>query len=242
MKYVVSDIHGCYDEFMKLLEKINFSSRDELYILGDIIDRGPDPIRLVQELMMHPNIYPVLGNHEYMAHKVLSKFNVEITDEMLSNLSGDDMMDYLYWTRDGGDVTAKQFVRLNPESREEILEYLEECTLYEEINIGGKNYILVHAGIDNFDEGRDMDSYLPSELLFKRTDYRKQYFPGGNTFLVTGHTPTFTIRSDRKSLIYEENGHIAIDCGCVYGGHLAAFCLDNGECTYIKSRSSLIRE
>ncbi|MCD8133842.1 MAG: fructose-bisphosphatase class III [Clostridiales bacterium] len=225
---------------MRLLDKINFSSVDELYILGDIVDRGPEPIRLVQELMMHPNIYPVLGNHEYMAHKVLSKFNVEITDEMISSLSGDDMMDYMYWIQDGGDVTVKQFVRLHPESREEILEYLEECTLYEEINIGGKRYILVHAGIDNFDEGRDMDTYLPSELLFQRADYGKRYFLDRNTFLIAGHMPTFGIRSDRESLIYEGNGHIAIDCGCVYGGHLAAFCLDNGECTYVESKKSPI--
>lgn len=37
-KYVMSDIHGCYDEFIKMLELISFSDKDELYILGDVID------------------------------------------------------------------------------------------------------------------------------------------------------------------------------------------------------------
>ena len=37
----MSDIHGQFDALMKMLEKIQFSDEDELYILGDVIDRGP---------------------------------------------------------------------------------------------------------------------------------------------------------------------------------------------------------
>ena len=44
--YVISDIHGEYDLFMKMLEKIKFQDTDTLYILGDILDRGPNPIHL----------------------------------------------------------------------------------------------------------------------------------------------------------------------------------------------------
>ncbi len=39
--YVISDIHGEYELFIKLLEKIRFTSADTLYVLGDVIDRGP---------------------------------------------------------------------------------------------------------------------------------------------------------------------------------------------------------
>ena len=46
MRYIISDIHGCYNEYMELLQKINFSDTDELYVLGDAIDRGPEPIRV----------------------------------------------------------------------------------------------------------------------------------------------------------------------------------------------------
>ena len=40
----MSDLHGCYYKYIKMLEKINFSNNDTLYILGDIFDRGPDGI------------------------------------------------------------------------------------------------------------------------------------------------------------------------------------------------------
>ena len=41
--YVMSDIHGDYDKFKKMMKKINFNTeKDKLYVLGDAIDRGPD--------------------------------------------------------------------------------------------------------------------------------------------------------------------------------------------------------
>ena len=52
--------------------------------------------------------------------------------------------------------------------------------------------------------------------------------------LVTGHTPTFLIREDQLPLVYEANGHIAIDCGCVYGERLAAYSLDDGRVLYVE--------
>ena len=64
MKYAMSDIHGCYDEFIAMLNKINFSKEDELYILGDILDRGNKPIDILDYVIAHKNIYLIKGNHE----------------------------------------------------------------------------------------------------------------------------------------------------------------------------------
>ena len=64
--YVVADIHGEADRFHAMLEKIQFSDEDTLYIIGDVIDRGPDGIKLLQEIMNTPNMVMLLGNHEYM--------------------------------------------------------------------------------------------------------------------------------------------------------------------------------
>ncbi len=234
MIYVISDIHGCYKEFTELLQKIHFSKEDELYLLGDMMDRGAEPIKLVWDCMMRSNVYPILGNHDYIALKILKKLNVEITEENFeSHLSPDDLTDFMYWMKDGGRVTVSQFRRLDQESRTALLEYLEECTLYEKVSVADHTYILVHAGIKNFDEKKQMDSYHFSDLIFERADYEKRYFQDPKTFLVTGHTPTFLIRPDGKNLIYEENGHIALDCGCVYGGKLAAYCLDNQKAYYV---------
>ena len=40
MIYAMSDLHGCYNLYVKMLEKINFSDEDTLYLLGDYVDRG----------------------------------------------------------------------------------------------------------------------------------------------------------------------------------------------------------
>lgn len=42
MIYAVGDIHGCYSQYKEILEKIRFSDEDTLYVLGDVLDRGPD--------------------------------------------------------------------------------------------------------------------------------------------------------------------------------------------------------
>ena len=49
--YVISDIHGEYDKFITLLEKIDLKDSDTLYILGDVVDRGPNPVKTLLKLM-----------------------------------------------------------------------------------------------------------------------------------------------------------------------------------------------
>lgn len=45
--YVMSDLHGNYKAYKMMLEKIEFQAEDKLYILGDILDRGPNPIKII---------------------------------------------------------------------------------------------------------------------------------------------------------------------------------------------------
>ena len=47
MKYVVADIHGCYEEYMELMQKIKLTDEDRLYILGDAVDRGSEPMKVL---------------------------------------------------------------------------------------------------------------------------------------------------------------------------------------------------
>lgn len=67
MIYATSDIHGCAEKYQALLERIRFSAADTLYVLGDVIDRGPDGVAILQDMMLRPNVLPILGNHEFMA-------------------------------------------------------------------------------------------------------------------------------------------------------------------------------
>lgn len=234
MIYVISDIHGCYDKYIQLLEKIQFSEEDELYVLGDVVDRGPEPVKVLQDMMCRANVYPILGNHEYMALTVLKKMSVEVTEaNYATHLSAEDIQSMLHWQSDGGQTTIDAFRKLSSEEKEDVLEYLQEFTLYEEVFVKGKRYVLVHAGIHNFEREKDLDDYDLFDFLFYRADYARNYFEDEDTILVTGHTPTFSIRKDQMPLVYEENGHVAVDCGCVYGKQLAAYCLNTRETVYV---------
>ena len=69
MLYCISDIHGEYDLFIKLLKKINFNFNDEMIILGDIIDKGEQSLKLAQFIFNMPNMILLMGNHEYEFYK-----------------------------------------------------------------------------------------------------------------------------------------------------------------------------
>lgn len=90
----------------------------------------------------------------------------------------------------------------------------------------------MHAGLANFSENKPLFECRINELIFERTDYSKVYFK--DKIIVTGHTPTRNIKGNHfKDTIYKANNHIAIDCGCGYGGNLGVICLDNGQEFYI---------
>ena len=86
MIYAISDIHGCFEQYQAMLQEISFSSRDTLYVLGDVIDRGPDGIRILQDMMLRSNVLPLLGNHEFTAGVCLPWLMDEVTGQSLSSL------------------------------------------------------------------------------------------------------------------------------------------------------------
>lgn len=229
--YVMADIHGEYRKFLKMLDLIEFSDEDLLFILGDMIDRGPEPIELLKDLSMRHNIVCLLGNHEYMALKTLKQIDVEITEEnWRSQLTMEVMQGFYDWMRNGGEVTLNQYRKLDQEEKDGIKEFLEDLELYEVVRKGEETYVLVHAGFMNFSSDRPLDDYTAVELVFERPDYSKPYFKKAIT--VSGHTPTLMIHD--KAEIYHSPGHIVLDCGAVYpDGRLACLCLDTKEEFYI---------
>ena len=57
MTYCIADIHGCYAEYRELVEKLALSPEDTLYILGDAMDRGPEPIQVIRDIMGRSNVF-----------------------------------------------------------------------------------------------------------------------------------------------------------------------------------------
>ena len=237
MIYVMSDIHGCFEEYQEMLEKINFNKHDTLYVIGDILDRGKHPLDIIQDMMLRPNIIALLGNHDLMAYYILNHLNMEITHKNVDNhLSEQFMKLYLSWIEDGGSTTLHQFKQLSSHQRKAILNYIQDFSLYEEITVNDQQYVLTHAGIDHFQENKPLSDYDITDFLFHRSDYGHIYYQ--DKWLVTGHTPTILIREDKQPLIYKKNHHIAIDCGCVFGKQLACYCLDNQKEYYVKRKTS----
>lgn len=166
MIYVMSDVHGCYDKYKAMLEKISFSRNDTLYILGDIIDRGEDGIKILLDMMNRPNVLPILGNHELMAYSVLKRLNVEITeDNCSSQLDYNTMKAWQEWMSNGGAPTQREFTILNHAKRERILNYLENFSLYEGVSANGKDFVLVHTGLTNFSEDKDLNDYSIEDIV-----------------------------------------------------------------------------
>lgn len=235
MTYCVSDIHGNYEGYIKLLETINLRDEDTLFVLGDVIDRGKGGIKILQDMMMHFNIIPILGNHEYMAVNCMKFLCQKITEESINNIDEGIIQGLLEWQNVGGQATIDEFHKLNSEQKQDIIDYLEEFSLYEEVSVREKDYVMVHAGLCNFSVDRPLDDYHFSELLFKVPDYSRVYFP--DMYLITGHLPTRCIEGNSgQDKIYKANNHIAIDCGSGCkdeGGRLGCICLDTGEEFYV---------
>ncbi len=229
MRYVISDIHGCKEQYLQLLDKIQLSDQDHLYILGDVLDRGFDSIGVLQDIMKRKNVTFILGNHEYLFWYFVKTLGFEL----LNFQNEDEKRDFRLWIKDGGLSTLNGFLDLPVTMKKQIFEFISNAKAYEVLENDGKNYILVHAGIADFKEEKPLEKYRCLDFICERIDYSKRYYKDENTFIISGHTPTSFLRTDRKPEVFRMNDHIAIDCGCVYGGKIAAYCIETGETIYV---------
>lgn len=231
--YVLSDIHGNYQKYREMLQKIQFSDNDTLYIVGDILDRGEEGLRILLDISERFNVIPILGNHELLAGKFLKMMLEEVNEETLASFSIEKIQALQDWMLDGGSTTIQEFKKLSTFDRETAVEFLGEFSLAEEITVQGKTFLMVHAGLPSADE-YDVDE-LDFDVVINKTAYTKPAFGREikNKYLITGHLPTFAIPGGEKGKIYIQNGHIAIDCGCTYGGSLGCLRLDDMQEFYV---------
>ncbi len=106
--YIIGDLHGCYDEFSKLLHKIDFKAgKDDLYITGDLIGRGPQPDKTLDTIINLKNKFPdkiqcVLGNHDLNFLAIAEGFHTarkkDNLDSLLSSPKLSQYLDFYYST------------------------------------------------------------------------------------------------------------------------------------------------
>ena len=224
MTYVISDIHGCYDKYIKMIDLIGLSDSDTLYVLGDVIDRGPDGIKILFDMMKRKNVIPIIGNHESMALGIMRTSSDGYDDTY-------DTKAYITWMYNGGTPTFDAFMSLNAAERREIRNYIDSFMIYATVTVSGRDFHLSHT-LPEYDPQRDIHDVTYLEFIWGEPDYNTVY--DENTLFVTGHTPTGFIDPEYEGKIYINNNHIAIDCGAVFdNGRLGCIRLDDLEEFYI---------
>lgn len=228
MTYAVANLHGCFSKFKKLLKQINFNDNDVMYVLGDIVDYGEEPIELLCDLSMRYNVIPILGECDFRAFEMLTEL-----DKMLGGASPDPEVigKMTEWIQEGGAKTMEGFKALDEDMKEGVLEYLEDMSLYEEVEVRGKKYLLVHAGIADYSAESDLDDYMPEDFIYESVDPDYQLIDG--VTLVVGHKPTYEIEGAERGKIYHGEGSIFLDCGAAYDEPLGCICLETGKEYYI---------
>ncbi len=231
MVYVVSNLHGNYTKFKALLKAISFKDTDLLYILGDIVDYGEESMELIGDLSIRYNVYPIVGEHDYTALRMLTGF-----EEMLKSGETPDkkfIAEMTEWAADGGQSTLDSFRTLDAEMKEGILDYLTDMTIFEEAEVKGRSYLLVHAGIAGFKPGMtvaDLEKMKPEAFFTEPLDLTKRYFD--DVTVVVGHNPT-TEENGGNGRIFYGNGSVNIDCGEARGGTVGCLRLDDGKEFYV---------
>lgn len=235
--YVMSDLHGCHALFRKMIQKIDFSEADDLYILGDFIDRGDTPIPLLLDCMQRINVYPVLGNHEAIMLQCIAGLPDAATPETVTDYYTEAGLDiYSAWLQNGGGITMTQYLMLPPKERADVLAYLQEFRVYEELTMpDGRQFILTHSGIEGFDPALPISDYPIDALINARPQQSDRFFE--DKTLIFGHTPTLTYpqMQGRAEVLFTDT-YINVDCGAVFheaGGKLACLRLDDMKVFYV---------
>ncbi len=234
MFFVTSDLHGYpLEQFQKLLSAAGFGEDDELYVLGDVIDRhGDGGVKTLLWMMEQPNITLLMGNHEAMLLSCGFLFDT-VTDEALQQLSYDQMNGLSHWLLNGAQPTLDSLRALNaahPEQLADLLDYLREAPLYTAVSAGGRDFILTHAGLGSFRAGRKLSQYAADDLLWHRPEASERYFP--DVTVIFGHTPTQMLEGGQEGRMLRTDTWIDVDTGAAGGGAPMVLRLDDLRAFY----------
>lgn len=205
-RIVIGDVHGQYQALIKLLEALNLTDLDEVYFLGDLIDRGPDSSKVVT-LVIDNNYNCLLGNHEDMLLTAVGN----------GKLNRDNFHAWLY---SGGYATLESYKNNIPQKH---LDWFKQLPLYFDLG----DFWLVHAGIE---PSLPISKQSSNQFCWIRREFHattKPYFP--NKLIITGHTITFTFPGVKPGQIAKGAGWIGIETGAYHpkSGWLTALDLDN---------------
>ncbi len=196
-RFVIPDIHGCDRTLKALVEEVIVLGKDEeLYLLGDYIDRGPRSREVLQYVMQlieeEYRIFPLRGNHE----------------EMFLNAC-ENRGEYRTWILNGGYATLDSFqVDDACEVPFSFHRFCNELPYYYLLD----DYLLVHAGFNTDAEEPYADTQA---MIWSRNRAVSKEILGGRS-MICGHTPQPL--GEIEKMIRRDNGLIVLDNGCFLSG------------------------
>ncbi|GMX64602.1 metallophosphoesterase family protein [Paenibacillus elgii] len=234
---VISDIHGCYDEFVDLLSVIKFApAEDKLILLGDYCDRGfksKNVIEMIMNLHKEWNAVVLRGNHDQMFIDWFINKNEIAAFDFLQNGGLQTIESYcgLNWFEDKnfemGLSKAREFIQNHYKHH---IDFLKILPVYHETD----EFIFVHAGLNPFYENWKEQPF--DDFLWLRDIFINNMTQVNKT-VVFGHTPTIHMQETED--VWFGDGKIGIDGGCCFGFQLN--CLEISEEGYrtyfVESRS-----
>lgn len=193
-RIIIGDVHGHYEGLMTLLEAIAPTSDDQVYFLGDLIDRGPHSayvVKFVKESCYHC----LLGNHEQMLLNIFT--NRQVPTSMVQA-----------WLYSGGQATVASYQQATiPHDH---VEWFKALPTY--LDLG--DILLAHAGVD---PSIPMIEQTAEQLCWVRDKFHsmeKPYLP--NKLIIVGHTITFTLPGVNPGKLAQGQGWLDIDTGAYH--------------------------
>jgi serine/threonine protein phosphatase 1 len=206
-RIIIGDVHGHYDGLMGLLAEVAPASSDQVYFLGDLIDRGPKSAEVVK--FVRNGQYPcLLGNHEVMLMRAVYEGE---TDRRILH----------FWMQAGGDATIASYGEAGILKSD--IDWISTLPTYLDL----EDIWLVHAGVDPY-----MPLHQQSEQQFcwMREKFFSSAFPYfENKLIITGHTITFTLPGISPGELAAGVGWLDIETGAYHrkSGWMTALDIDN---------------
>lgn len=189
-RFAISDIHGCHRTFKLLLKQIRLQKKDQLFILGDMVNRGKNSAKVLEAILEHTNkgyqVYVLRGNHE---QRILNAAH-KPEDELLKMLKKNSSSDLLK----AGTTKWQSYLQL-----------MESAYHYFELD----DYLLVHAG---FDFSLEFPFKAIHAMLYKR-NFKINKSKVGDKQVIYGHTPQNISNIIKR--VKSGKRKICIDNGCV---------------------------
>jgi serine/threonine protein phosphatase 1 len=193
-RIIIGDVHGHYNGLMQLMEAIAPTADDQVYFLGDLIDRGPDSAKVV-DFVMNSGYHCLLGNHEQL---MLDAFpDGRIFAPALQA-----------WLYSGGRATVASYGEAG--ILIDHLDWLRSLPTY--LDLG--DLWLVHAGVN---PKLPLTMQSAQEFCWIRDEFHRTNTPYfHDKLIITGHTITFTLPNVAPGELAQGCGWLDIDTGAYH--------------------------